>query len=431
MYQKNEYFHALKVKPENCTGCTACVKVCPTEAIRIRNNKIELDELRCIDCGRCIEACSFNAIVPYYDSLDAIKKFKHKIAVFSTAYAGQFSEENDYGTIKKTILHMGFDEVAEESSVSQFMSDIIKQYINDHKDIRPIISSGCPAVVRLIQVRFPSLLPNLLHIEAPMSTLSYYLREKAKEKYGYSDEDIGLFLIVPCVSQVTAVHQPEGTYKSYQDGAIAISEIFAQAQDHIKEVWNDPEPIDTYKSGLTWGIASIESDNIDCEDFRSLSVSGIDNVIDVLSRVEDHHLDQYQYIVLRSCTIGCVGGGLNVENPFVAQGRLKRMSKEGNYREMDYSEFRRLFNEGKFNVPKLKPRSIMQLDSDLFAALEKVQKIDKIMEVLPGINCCACGSPNCYALAEDIVQGKATIDDCVILYKYKLIRESKETLEKK
>jgi iron only hydrogenase large subunit-like protein len=429
MYQKNDYFHALTVKQENCTGCTACVKVCPTEAIRIRNNKIELDEMRCIDCGRCIEACSFKAINPYYDKLEAINQFKHKIAVFATAYAGQFSEENDYATIKKTVLKLGFDEVAEESSVAEFMSDTIKHYIRKNKDIRPIISSGCPAVVRLIQVRFPSLLPNLFHIEAPMSTLSYYLREKAKEKYGYKDEEIGVFLIVPCVSQVTAVHQPEGTYKSFQDGAIAISEIFAEAQDCLKEVWNDPTPIDTYKSGLTWGLASLEADSVDSKDIRVLSVSGIENVIDVLSRIEDHHLDQYQYIVLRSCTLGCVGGGLNVENPFVAMSRLRRMAKDGDYKEMDYSEFRRLFNEGKFDVPKLKQRSIMQLDSDLFAALEKIQKIEKIMSQLPGINCCACGSPNCYALAEDIVQDKANIEDCVILYKSKKLKESKDNLE--
>ncbi len=419
MYQKNEYFHAVKVKQENCTGCTACVKVCPTEAIRVRNNKVELDMMRCIDCGRCIEACSFHAIVPYYDSLESIHKFKHKIAVFSTSYAGQFSEENDYEKVKKTVLHLGFDEVAEESSVTEFMNYMIKDYIRKNKDIRPIISSGCPAVVRLIQVRFPSLLPNLFHIEAPMSTLSYYLREKAKEKYAYKDEDIGVFLIVPCVSQVTAVHQPEGTYKYFQDGALAVSEVFAEAQEHMKDVWNDHEEIDTYKSGLTWGISTLEADMIDCDDIRVLSVHGIDNVIEVLSRIEDHHLDQYQYIVLRSCKIGCVGGGLNVENPFVALSRMKRMSKEGNHREMDSSEFRKLYQEGKFDVPKLKPRSIMELDTDLFAALEKVQKIDKIMSQLPGINCCACGSPNCYALAEDIVQGKATIDDCVILYKNK------------
>ncbi|MFA7056407.1 MAG: [Fe-Fe] hydrogenase large subunit C-terminal domain-containing protein [Candidatus Cloacimonadales bacterium] len=426
MYQKNVYFHALRIMQENCTGCTACVKVCPTEAIRIRNKTIVIDERRCIDCGNCITACSFKAIVPYYDEFDIMNNFKHKIAIFSTAYAGQFSEENNYATIKKTILRLGFDEVAEESSVVDFMTEMIQKYIRENQDIRPVLSSGCPAVVRLIQVRFPSLLSNLFHIEAPMSILSYYLREQAKKKHNFTDEEIGVFLIVPCVSQVTAVHQPEGTYKSYQDGAFSIKQIYSKAQEIIKETWYDNEPIDTYESGLTYGIAAKEADRIDSEDIRVLSVTGIDNCIEILSRIEDHHFDQYQYVVLRSCDVGCVGGGLNVENKFIAMSRLKKLANKLNDDKLDYTEFWDLHKKKKFDVLKLKPRSIMELDDNLFAALEKIQKIQKIVKQLPGINCSACGCPTCYALAEDIVQGKAKISDCVILYKQNLDKIDKK-----
>ncbi len=426
MYQENEYFHALRINQDNCTGCTACVKVCPTEAIRIRNKTVILDERRCIDCGNCIEACSFKAIVPYSDDFDIIDNYKYRIAVFSTVYAGQFTEENDYATIKKTILKLGFDEVAEESSVVNFMTDMIQKYIRDNEDIRPVLSSGCPAIVRLIQVRFPSLLPNLFHIEAPMSILSYYLREQAKEKFQYNDDEIGVFLIVPCVSQVTAVHQPEGTYKSYQDGAFSIRQIYSKAQEVVKAAWYDDKPIDTYESGLTYGIAAKEADKIDSNDIRVLSVTGIDNCIEILSRIEDHHFDQYQYVVLRSCDVGCVGGGLNVENKFIAMSRLKKLAQKEDKYKLDYDEFWALHKKGKFAVPKLKPRSIMELDDNLFAALQKIQKIQEITKQLPGINCSACGCPTCYALAEDIVQGKATIKDCVILYKRNLDKTEKK-----
>ena len=426
MYQKHVYFHALRIKQGNCTGCTACVKVCPTEAIRIRNKTVIIDERRCIDCGNCIEACSFNAIVPYSDDFEIMDKFKHKIAIFSTVYAGQFSEANNNTTIKKTILRLGFDEVAEESSVVDFMTEIIQKYIRDNQDIRPVLSNGCPAIVRLIQVRFPSLLPNLFHIEAPMSILSYYLREQAKEKYSLTDEEIGVFVIVPCISQVTAVHQPEGTYKSYQDGAFSIKQVYSQAQEFVKEAWYDNKPIDTYESGLTYGIAAQEADRIDSKDIRVLSVTGIKNCIEILSRIEDHHFDQYQYVVLRSCDVGCVGGGLTVENKFIAMSRLKKLGSKANDDKLDYTKFWELHKQKKFAVQKLKPRSIMELDDNLFAALQKIQEIQKIVKILPGINCSACGCPTCYALAEDIVQGKAVLDDCLILYKQNLDKIDKK-----
>ncbi|MCK5513437.1 MAG: 4Fe-4S binding protein, partial [Deltaproteobacteria bacterium] len=34
-----EYFHSVKVDPERCRGSMRCMRVCPTEAIRIREGK--------------------------------------------------------------------------------------------------------------------------------------------------------------------------------------------------------------------------------------------------------------------------------------------------------------------------------------------------------------------------------------------------------
>jgi ferredoxin len=48
---------------ENCTGCLACKKVCPSDAIEGELKEIHvIDEKKCIKCGACFEACNFDAI---------------------------------------------------------------------------------------------------------------------------------------------------------------------------------------------------------------------------------------------------------------------------------------------------------------------------------------------------------------------------------
>ncbi len=420
--QERQYFHALQILEDNCSGCTACVRVCPTEAIRVRNRKAQIDPNRCVDCGKCVEACEFHAIIPRSDPLDVIHNFKYKVAVLSTSYFGQFTEDVSYAVAKQAIFELGFDEVQEEAMVTDFMIGMIRDYIRANRDKRPILSSNCPTVVRLIQLKFPSLLPNLFHLEAPMSILTSFLRDRIQAEKGFAEDEIGIFLIVPCPAHVTAVHQPEGAYKHLQDGAFSIGMIYGKVRERLKHLQNNPPQLETYPKGLTWALSGVQADLVDCEDIRALSVNGVENVMEILSRVEDHYLDQYDYIVLRSCTNGCVGGSFNVENPFVAMSRIKKMIKEGADTKIDVQDLDTLYHEGEFDVVPLSPRSIMELDKDIKGAIVKMKRINEILTSLPGLNCSACGSPTCYALAEDIVQGKATIDDCVVLLK----RHSKE-----
>ncbi|MDD2229456.1 MAG: [Fe-Fe] hydrogenase large subunit C-terminal domain-containing protein [Candidatus Cloacimonetes bacterium] len=416
------YYHAIQILEDNCTGCTACVRVCPTEAIRVRDRKATIDANRCIDCGNCVTACQFHAIIPSSDPLDIIHKFKYKVAIISSSFFGQFTEDISYGVAKQAVLELGFDEVAEEAMVTDFMIGIIRDYIRANRDKRPTLSSNCPAVVRLIQVKYPALLPNLFHQEAPMSILTRFLRDKISLRENLADDEIGIFLIVPCVAHVTAVHQPEGAYKHLQDGAFSTGMIYGKVREIVKKIQNDPKEIDTYPQGLTWALSGVQADLVDCEDIRALSVNGVENVMDILSRVEDHYLDQYDYIVLRSCTNGCVGGCLNVENPFVAMSRIKKMIKEGESKDINVEDLEVLYNNGEFAVVPLTPRPFMELDKDIKNAIKKMKRINEFLTMLPGLDCSACGSPTCYALAEDIVLGEATIDDCVVLLK----RHSKE-----
>lgn len=416
-----DFYHAIRLDLTKCTGCTKCVRVCPTKALRVRLGKVELDASRCLDCGKCVLECPFEAIKPVADDLHSIHKYKYKLAILSTSFAGQFPSHIGYGAAKKALLQIGFDEVAEESMVTVMMSGFICDYIKKHQQQRPIISSDCPSIVRLIQYRFPSLLPNVLHLENPLNMLSIYFRGKICAERNLPKNEVGIFLIVPCIAQVVAVHQPEGSLEKLADGAISIQEVYCEIIKDLMKKNNSTseDDIKIYPKGLSWAISGMEAEEVRDENLKTMAVSGIDNVIKILAKIENQQIEQFDYIVMSSCINGCVGGNLNKEDPFIATSRIRSLLKNAPDIEFDNQYFTAKYLSGKFNVPHLKPRSIMALDKDIKTALNKFARIDEILKKLPGLDCSACGSPTCKTLAEDIVEGKAQLSDCVVLQRQK------------
>lgn len=53
------------VVEDNCTGCSICQRVCPTEAVEIHSvpKKATISPSRCLACTACAQACPTNAIL--------------------------------------------------------------------------------------------------------------------------------------------------------------------------------------------------------------------------------------------------------------------------------------------------------------------------------------------------------------------------------
>ncbi len=51
-----------KVKKKNCIACLECINHCPTEAIKLQEEKAYIDSKKCIGCGECIIRCPNDAV---------------------------------------------------------------------------------------------------------------------------------------------------------------------------------------------------------------------------------------------------------------------------------------------------------------------------------------------------------------------------------
>lgn len=406
--------HSVVLEDLKCRGCTTCVKVCPTEAIRVRNGKATILDDRCIDCGICIRACPHKAIKSVCDGFEALDHYKYTIALPDPSLYGQFQNMDDVDVILNGLRRIGFDSVYETAAAAEISSSCARHYIaRGHRYVLPEISSACPVVIRLICMRFPKLIPNIAPSILPMEIAAILARKKAVAETGLAPEEIGVFAIVPCSSQVTSAHthSPIGLDKPVLDGAFAIRDIYLKLLQPMKELDLDHlEPLSSAGiMGIGWSYSGGESAARLRESY--VAVDGIENVIQMLEEIEDGRLPEADFIELRACTQGCVGGCLTVENPFGTHMRIKRIMRELPVSCNHYDPEL----HGTMLLPNLQPQydPAFRLDSDRAAAMEKLIRIQELEQQLPGLCCGSCGAPSCHAFAEDVVMGRAKPEDCI------------------
>lgn len=414
-----EYFHSVRLDKDKCKGCTNCIKRCPTEAIRVRDGKAHIIEERCIDCGECIRVCPEHAKFAITDTFKMLCDFKYRLAIPAPSLFGQFAGKLSDIEIIATLKMLGFDDVVEVALGADFVSMAYRKYFEQPDVLRPAISSACPALVRLIQVRFPTLLPHIIPIESPMEVAAYIAKQELLKKKNINPKDVGVFFISPCPAKVTAVRQPVANATNV-DGIISFSEIYGLIIRNYSKLRHFPELLKTShprasSGGLRWARPGGESIGFD-DKISHVQVQGIDHIIKVLEQVEMGKLRKVDFLELQACPGGCLGGPLTVENPFVARVYINQMANNRtNIPEIDEAWYQELNEAGILHFSNdIKARQIMKLDDDIHKALKKVEDVERITDSLPGLDCGACGSPTCRALAEDIVQGLATRTYCTI-----------------
>ena len=412
--------HSVLLDPEKCVGCTTCIKKCPTEAIRVRKGLASIIAERCIDCGECIRTCPHRAKRAVSDPLSIIEGYRVKVAVPAPALYSQYDEGRSVEKVLSGLLELGFDEVFEVAEAAEIATRATRDLLARSDLPRPLISSACPAVVRLVQLRFPSLIPNLAPLIPPMEVAARIVKERLHR----GEEGVGAFFITPCAGKVTVTRAPLGYARSALDGVIGLRDIYLPLRAAMARA---PERSLAHagRKGLEWARSEGERDSLG--ERRSISVDGIGNVIGVLEALENGKLADLAYIEALSCPAGCVGGPLTVENPYIAKTRLRNHEESAPPESALAPRYAPL--DGLAWTEAVKARSALVLDPDMLKALVMLEEIELRSEGLPGLDCGSCGAPSCRALAEDIVRGTAVESDCVFKLRDKVRELAKELME--
>lgn len=409
---------SVAIDVERCVGCAACMRACPMEAIRIRRDgKAQIKPHLCIDCGECIRVCGSKAVTVLTDPISSIYAYRYRIAVPEASLYGQFAPSVLPNDILCGLLDLGFSEVYEAALAADRFSLLLREYARSYDGPRPLMTSLCPVVVRLMRMRFPELMDRVIPIDSSIEMDVRGLKVQRSKELGIPVEQIGAFYLAGCPSRVTNIRSPHTGGRTYLDGAISIAEIYKDLMFAVrKRQRSASKPIRLQRSsglGILWGTLGGEINALGLKD--AFAVSDIKHLIRVIEEIDNQKLANIAFVECRACYGGCTGGPLLADNPYMARAKvqmLSRMFSEELYCEEQWG--RDNFERYRVHFDRrLSPLPMHGLDPDPSKAIEKLAKRAQILKQLPGIDCGICGAPSCKALADDIVRGEASIVYCI------------------
>ena len=411
------YTHSVSIDPEKCTGCTTCLRRCPVEAIRIRDDRARIDPIKCIDCGECIRVCNHAAKHAVYDRLDELDWSKYLVALPAPSLFGQFNHLDDADFVMQGLLDMGFSEVFEVAKAAEYVTDLTRIYLNQPDVKLPAISSACPVVVRLIKLRFPTLCEQLIPILTPYELAGKFAREKVlREHPEIPPEDIQTVFISPCPAKVSWAKSIMEGQKVYVDKVVSMNDVYMQLLSKMNHVTVPSPEANSEAGNVGLGWSSTGGEAVALMNDKYLAADGIDNVIKVLDDLESGTVSDINFVELNACSAGCVGGVMAPANGYIARVRLHNLRKTCAIQPNRLTDIEGM--DGVTMPEELvdsRPFTYMPEGApNMLAMLLAMQKANALVEKLPNKDCGACGSPTCRAFAMDVVNGEAQLSDCKI-----------------
>jgi iron only hydrogenase large subunit-like protein len=395
------------------------MKACPTKAIRVEERGVAKIEGTCIDCGECIRVCPKGAVKAVTTGTDIWSLSGYAIMSVSPVLYTQFGEDvmpNEVLLALRKVFKLVYDQGYANEICNLATEFYIKEKHKEEEAAWPLISPNCPVVNRLIAYRFPSLLQHLLPIITPFELAARELKERLQLENISESENIRVYSVTPCSAEMIGITQPVAHRVSYLDGALGINEVYRIVKENIRDLDEDIILHRCSGVGMGWGMSGGEIAGLDSG--RCLAVSGLQETIRYLEKIEMGLFNDVEYVEFRACPEGCIGGPMTGTDRYLAKHTLQRLSAMfGVKKRVKYGEIQRAYKTGWFFSETAK---VLQKDEkrrlSISESIKRQGQLEKILKLLPGKECGACGSPDCRTFAEDVTDGKISLEKCVFAH---------------
>lgn len=343
------------IDKKKCVECGKCAKVCPYNAIMnfkrpcenackvgaihmAKSGEAEIDPDKCIACGSCVYQCPFGATLDVSSITHVIKTImasenneKFKVyAIVAPSIAGQFTYARP-GQVITAIKEVGFYGV-EEAALG---ADIVAYHeAKELKERGFMTSSCCPAFVKYIKNKFPTMEEHISGSLSPMAETGRLIKER--------DPDAKVVFIGPCTAKKSEVRDPE--VNKYVDYVMTFEELQALIDSKDIEVENLPDTDLNTASGFGRTFArvggvteavteAVKEQGIEDFEFNPIVCDGIEKCKTALLRASKGALPN-NFIEGMACTGGCIGGAACLSHGEADKKAIDRYGEESTIKEI-------------------------------------------------------------------------------------------------
>jgi len=405
----------IDLKMSKCKLCYACVKSCPSKAIKVSSRRIEIVDDRCIGCGSCVSVCAPEALT-YQSSTDHVKHLlksdANVAAIVDPCFAGEFPDISDYRNFVAMLRALGFKYV---NGIS-FGADLVaRKYLKTHNNFKGkyFITANCPAVTNYIENFMPELIGNLQPIVTPMVATAKVVRHK----YG---EDVKVVCLSPCVAakpEIGKGESPDGIIDEVLT-FVELRALFAEygiRENHV-EFSEFDAPIGGKGAlfplpGGMWQSVGVKEDLLYGNILVAHGKHNLSRSLKEFNQKTDlhHHLDLYY------CDENCImGPGMSISDAKFerrrqvvkyTKNRMTDFNPEVWKKEIDfYSDYLDLSRTFSIHDQRLPFPTEEEIENQL-DVLGKKRSIDMT-------DCSACGYDTCREFAIAVAQGLANPEMC-------------------
>ncbi|EOD00051.1 sigma 54-interacting transcriptional regulator [Caldisalinibacter kiritimatiensis] len=396
----------IKVTQNKCKQCYSCVRNCPVNAIQIKDGQATIIHSRCISCGNCIKTCPQNAKIVLDGkkaTLDILEYYDNVIACLAPSFVVSF-HSYPYKKVVGALKELGFSEVWEVAVGAEELSRELDKYLTNTINKKPLISTPCPAFIRMIEKHYPEIIENLLPFLSPMIAAAKIIRSIKKDK------DLKIVFIGPCIAK--KAEAIESQFEGLVNSVLTfdeIKELFSRRNinlSNVKEQEFDSAYCNEGKlfplsGGLLYNLKASkgfkESDYICIEDKE-----GCLELIDAISKGNI----SAKFVDVLMCK-GCIEGPkIDSElNHYEKISTLYKFYEESKSKSTNINynvDLNRYFRNRRNVLP-------YPTEEEIKEVLRKTNKYTKEDE----LNCGACGYNTCREKAIAVVQGIAEVEMCL------------------